>query len=131
MTGVQTCALPIYLSMLYVSLITYVKIQVSDNAGNTGNATSNFRIGILRAIPGASPTSGPSPLTVRFTTDGEDPAGTIQIFRWDFDGNGSWDRYDTVARDYNHTYNNSGVYNATLYVQSSTGKTAKIGRAHV
>ena len=101
-----------------------ITASISDNAGNTGNATSNFRIGILRAIPGASPTSGPSPLTVRFTTDGEDPAGTIQIFRWDFDGNGTWDTYDTVARDYNHTYNNSGVYNATLYVQSSTGKTA-------
>jgi len=67
---------------------------------------------------------GTAPLTVYFSTDGHDPVGTIQIFRWDFDGNGSWDTYDTVARDYTHTYSTPGTYNATLYVQSSTGATA-------
>ncbi len=98
--------------------------SISDKAGNSSSATSNFRIGILRAIPGANPTSGIAPLTVHFTTNGEDPAGTIQVFRWDFDGNGTWDTYDSVARDYNHTYNTAGTYNAILYVQSSTGMTA-------
>lgn len=99
-------------------------VRIQDRVGNEGDATSNFNIGILRAIPGATPTSGPAPLTVYFTTDGEDPAGTIQFFRWDFDGNGTYDTYDTVARDYNHTYNTAGTYNATLYVWSSTGETA-------
>ena len=98
--------------------------QVSDLAGNQASDTITFRIGVLRAIPGANPTSGPAPLTVHFTTDGEDPAGTIEVFRWDFDGDGNWDTYDTVARDYNHTYTQAGTYNATLYVQSSTGRTA-------
>jgi PKD repeat protein len=101
-----------------------VTASISDNAGNSSGATSNFTIAILRAIPGANPTSGGSPLTVHFTTDGEDPAGTIEVFRWDYDGNGTWDTYDTVSRDYNYTYQNAGVYNAILYVQSSTGKTA-------
>ncbi len=101
-----------------------ISVSIADNAGNISSTTSNFRIGILRAIPGASPTSGPAPLTVRFTTDGEDPAGTIEVFRWDFDGNGTWDTYDTVARDYNRTYNTPGRYNATLYVRSSTGESA-------
>jgi len=78
----------------------------------------------IRAIPGAFPTSGTAPLTVYFTTDGEDPSGTIEIFRWDFNGDGTWDTYDTVAKDYAHTYTNSGTYNATLFVQSSTGETA-------
>ena len=99
-------------------------VRIQDRVGNEGDATSNFNIGILRAIPGATPTSGPAPLTVYFTTDGEDPAGTIQFFRWDFDGNGTYDTYDTVARDYNHTYNTAGIYNATLHVWSSTGETA-------
>lgn len=97
---------------------------ISDLAGNQASDSSTFQIGVIRAIPGATPTSGPSPLTVHFTTDGEDPAGTIQVFRWDFDGNGSWDTYDTVARDYNHTYNTAGTYAATLFVRSSTGETA-------
>ena len=67
---------------------------------------------------------GTAPLTVNFTSDGEDPKGTIVRFRWDFDGNGSYDTYDTVARDYNWTYSTPGVYNATLYVWSNTGETA-------
>lgn len=101
-----------------------ITASISDNAGNTVSATSNFTIAALRAIPGASPTSGPSPLTVYFTTNGEDPAGTIEVFRWDFEGDGTWDTYDTVARDYTHIYNISGTFNATLFVQSSTGETA-------
>jgi len=99
-------------------------VRIRDRVGNEAGATSNFTVGILRAIPGATPTSGPAPLTVYFTTDGEDPAGTIQRFRWDFDGNGSYDTYDEMARDYNRTYNNPGTYNATLYVWSSTGESA-------
>ncbi len=98
--------------------------EIQDLVGNEASATSNFRVEVLRAIPGASPTSGYAPLTVYFTTDGEDPGGTIQFFRWDFDSNGSYDTYDTVARDYNHTYNTPGTYNATLHVWSSTGETA-------
>ena len=98
--------------------------RIRDHVGNEAGAISNFRLSILRAIPGASPTSGTAPLTVHFTTDGEDPAGTIQRFRWDFDGNGSYDTYDEMARDYNHTYNSSGTYDATLYVWSSTGESA-------
>ena len=78
----------------------------------------------MRAIPGANPTSGKAPLTVNFTSDGEDPEGTIEIFRWDFEGDGTWDTYDTVANDYTHKYSSAGNYNATLYVKSSTGGTA-------
>lgn len=101
-----------------------LNVTVQDRAGNQSQATSNFSVGILRAIPGATPTSGTAPLTVHFTTDGEDPAGTIQRFRWDFDGNGSYDTYDEMARDYNHTYSTAGTYNATLHIWSSTGATA-------
>ncbi|MBN1930908.1 MAG: PKD domain-containing protein [Desulfobacterales bacterium] len=96
-------------------------VSIQDRVGNQSDATSNFSVGVLRAIPGATPVSGPAPLTVHFTTDGEDPAGTIQRFRWDFDGNGSYDTYDEMAQDYNRTYNTPGSYNATLYIWSSTG----------
>lgn len=99
-------------------------VKIQDFVGNEADATSNFRLSIIRAIPGATPTSGTAPLTVHFTTDGEDPSGTIEVFRWDFYDDGTWDTYDTVARDYNRTYNNPGTYNATLYVRSSTGESA-------
>ena len=99
-------------------------IRVTD-AGNW-SATDSIVISTesaLEARPSASPTSGPAPLTVSFITDGHDPVGTIQVFRWDFQGDGAWDTYDTVARDYVYTYSTAGTYNATLYVESSTGAT--------
>ncbi len=98
--------------------------RIRDNAGNTSTVVSTFRVAVLRAIPGANPSSGYAPLTVNLSTNGEDPVGSIEIFRWDFDGNGTWDSYDTVARDYTHIYSSSGDYTAVLFVQSSTGATA-------
>lgn len=101
-----------------------LRVKIRDRLGNESEATSDFTIGILRAVPAASPVSGGAPLTVHFTTDGEDPEGTIEVFRWDFYGDGSWDTYDTVARDYTRTYNTPGTYEAKLYAQSSTGRSA-------
>jgi len=98
--------------------------SVADRAGNQASTQSAFTVAYLRAIPGATPVEGYAPLSVRLTMDGEDPNGTIQVFRWDFDGNGSYDSYDTVARDYSRTYSSVGTYNATLYVWSSTGQRA-------
>ena len=49
-------------------------VRIQDLVGNEASASSNFRVEILKAIPGAHPTSGYVPLTVYFTTDGEDPA---------------------------------------------------------
>ncbi len=101
-----------------------LNVSIKDMVGNESSSASNFTIGILRAIPGASVVTGTAPLTVHFTTGGEDPAGTIQVFRWDFDGDDSYDTYDEMARDYNHTYYTPGTYTATLHVWSSTGETA-------
>lgn len=103
-----------------------LNVSIKDMVGNESSSASNFTVGVLRAIPGATPVSGTAPLTVNFTSDGEDPKGTIVRFRWDFygNGNGSYDTYDTVARDYNRTYSTPGVYDATLYVWSSTGESA-------
>ncbi len=110
----------------YPSVGTFTAmVRVTDSFGFTATATVTIvaQPG-LEARPSATPTSGFAPLLVYFTTNGYDPVGTIQIFRWDFDGNGTWDTYDTVARDYTHTYNASGTYHPVLYVQSSTGATA-------
>jgi PKD repeat protein len=113
-------------SHTYSSVGTFTA-TIRITGGYGGTATDTVEVSAqsgLEARPHATPTSGLAPLTVYFTTDGYDPAGTIEIFRWDFDGDGTWDTYDTVAMDYTHTYNMSGTYNATLYVKSSTGATA-------
>lgn len=76
------------------------------------------------ALPEAHPTFGEAPLTVHLTADGEDNKGTIQVYRWDFEGDGTWDTYNTVATAYTHIYPHSGIYTPMLKVESSTGATA-------
>ncbi|MEN8177288.1 MAG: PKD domain-containing protein [Pseudomonadota bacterium] len=103
--------------------INLVTATIEDRAGNLAIAQSSFNVAYFRAIPGAIPVTGDAPLTVYFSTDKEDPNETIEIFRWDFEGDGVYDTYDTVVRDYSYTYNAPGTYSATLHVWSSTGET--------
>ncbi|MEN8131743.1 MAG: PKD domain-containing protein [Pseudomonadota bacterium] len=98
--------------------------KIKDRAGNLAEIQATFTVAHIRAIPGATPVSGDAPLTVYFTTDVEDPNGNIEIYRWDFEGNGSYDTYDTLARNYRYTYDVPGTYKATLHIWSSTGLTA-------
>lgn len=94
--------------------------SIQDQAGNLSSAQATFNVAYFRAIPGATPVEGNAPLTVYFSTDAEDPNGTVEIFRWDFEGDGVYNTYDTVARDYTYTYKNPGTYNATLHVRNNS-----------
>ena len=69
----------------------------------------------------ASPTNGPAPLTVDFSSEGThdpDPADSI-TFAWDFDGDGTIDSMDPNPT---HTYTAIGQYTARLTVTDSSGK---------
>ncbi len=68
----------------------------------------------------ATPTNGPTPLTVSFTSDGTvDPDGDRIRYAWDFDGDGD---IDSRAQDPTHTYRANGVYRATLTVTDVGGR---------
>ncbi len=68
----------------------------------------------------ATPTNGPTPLTVSFTSDGTvDPDGDRIRYAWDFDGDGD---IDSRAQDPRHTYRSNGVYKATLTVTDVGGR---------
>jgi len=85
---------------------------------------------ILTSLPTASPTSGSAPLTVTFTPDAN-TGNAILTYEWDFEGDGTFDRSETVGRDQSFTYNTPGNYNATLRVtdnqnEQATGITASL-----
>jgi len=101
-----------------------VSALIIDNAGNTGSIASTFVVSVFRAIADCAPTSGPAPLDVRFRSRGEFTGGSIIRFRWDFDGNGTFDSNDTVARDYDRTFNTIGSHQAMLQVTNNFGDTA-------
>ncbi len=74
-----------------------------------------------KAVAKADPTSGPAPLTVRFSSEGSrdpDPGDTI-TFAWDFDGDGTT---DSTEPNPTHTYTEKGGYAAKLTVTDNTGK---------
>jgi PKD repeat protein len=73
------------------------------------------------AVVKATPTNGPAPLTVQFSSEGsgDDDEGDSITFAWDFENNGSVDSTDPNP---SHVYATAGVYTARLTVTDSTGK---------
>lgn len=68
----------------------------------------------------ADRTNGTAPLTVKFSSDGtSDPDGDNVRYAWDFDGNGT---VDSDAANPTYTYQENGVYRATLTVYDVGGK---------
>jgi alpha-N-arabinofuranosidase len=70
----------------------------------------------------ASPASGLAPLTVTFTdTSTPGTAGTITHCSWDFGDGGLGNTATAPGATVSHTYNNSGIYQATLTVTTAAG----------
>ena len=68
-----------------------------------------------------SVTSGPSPLTVSFSSSGSaDPEGGALTYAWDFDGNGT---VDSTAANPSYTYTTNGTKTPTLTVRDPQGLT--------
>jgi cytochrome c len=71
----------------------------------------------------ADPTDSPTaPLEVEFSSDGtSDPDGDRLTYQWDFDADGT---FDSTEPNPTYTYEETGVYNATLKVTDRTGRSA-------
>ena len=73
------------------------------------------------AVAGATPTTGPAPLTVQFDGSGStdpDPGDTL-TYAWDLDSDGEYD--DSTAVSPSYTYASQGVYTASLRVTDRSG----------
>ncbi|MCK4390439.1 MAG: PKD domain-containing protein [Desulfobacterales bacterium] len=111
---------------VYSDTGTYVAVlRVTDNDGLQATDSVEIITGGVPpvAVPVAYPTSGPAPLRVKFNTKGTDADNTIRDFRWDFDGNGTYDFSSPISMTTEHTYNTPGTYNATLKVTDHDGFT--------
>ena len=76
---------------------------------------------VVRAA--ATPSSGTTaPLTVQFSSAGTTDANGDRLrYAWDFDSNGT---VDSTEANPTHTYTAKGIYEATLRVTDSTGRSA-------
>jgi len=121
-TGDGPTAVHTYLSQgLYAAQLT-----VADDAGATGRASVEILAkpeGAPTAHANADPTAGQAPLTVVFTGTGVDPDGTIILYEWDFDGDGTYDWSSDSTGTTSYTYESKGLCTAVLRVTDDTGLT--------
>ena len=99
-----------------------VSLTVTDDAGDTGSATTTATIGLGNQPPVADP-NGPYTGTVGVAVafDGSasnDPDGSIISYSWDY-GDGA----TGSGVNPSHTYASDGVYNVTLTVTDDAGAT--------
>lgn len=97
-------------------------VSITNKILNKSSDTLVFNISRVKAEPSAKPDSGKGPLRVNFTTKAFDPLGTVEWYRWDFEGDGIFDQQVQVARTFTYTYNKPGVYFPVLEVLSTTGQ---------
>lgn len=98
-----------------VTLTVSNELGITESCKQVINVTSSDTV---RADFSASPTSGPAPLTVRFS---DQSSGPVVAWSWDFgDGTAGSTSHPT------HTYQNRGVYPVTLTVSSSDLQTSTL-----
>lgn len=89
-------------------------LTVSDGVNSTRSADISIKVGNQAPVVAASgsPLSGPSPLTVSFSSAGSsDPEGSALTYSWVFGDGGT-----STAANPSHTYQSNGVYTAKLTV---------------
>ncbi|MGH8047338.1 MAG: glycosyl hydrolase [Chthoniobacterales bacterium] len=101
-------------------------LYYTDTGADASNSSATWRIGRIRSIgtpPVANftptPTSGQAPLEVTFTDTSSATGGTLTDWNWDF-GDGA----NSNAQNPVHTYEQPGIYTATLTVTNDTGISA-------
>jgi PKD repeat protein len=100
-------------------------LRVTDNDGFTSTDMVTVTVldaGVPTAIAAAEPVSGTVPLTVSFTGKGTDKDGTIVLYEWDFDGDGTFDFNDAGSAATTFDYTTVGTFTATLRVTDNDGK---------
>jgi hypothetical protein len=103
--------------------------RVTDNDGLTATVsdlTTTVRVGPTgspSATASANPTSGNAPLVVSFTGTAITPDGTIVLYEWDFEGDGTYDWSSATTGSTSHTYIQPGTYVASFRATNSVGLT--------
>jgi hypothetical protein len=102
--------------------IVVCRIRVTDDDGNT--VQDSILVKIIKDVP--APSAGVdtqavinSPVT--FRDSAFQRFGTIKIYKWDFDNNGTWDDSSATPATYTHRYFTEGPDTARLYVRDDDG----------
>lgn len=108
-----------------------VRVSIADALGNSTVQDFTYTVfsPTLAAYPTATPSSGDAPLRVSFTPRVV-TATAIERYDWDFNGDGAFDRSETVGSNQVYTYTQPGTYDAVLRITDTRGVQAS-GRVRV
>nr|WP_320011074.1 PKD domain-containing protein [uncultured Desulfobulbus sp.] len=103
----------------------HVSLQVEDSRGETATADTTIKVVTPpTVIAAAEPISGTAPLEVSFSATVDEADGSIVLYEWDYDGDGTYDFASQSTASTSHTYSASGSYTSILRVTDNTGATA-------
>lgn len=103
------------------------KLTVVDNDGFSDSKILPITVTLTSkpsAYATASPDSGSPPLEVTFDGYGTDLDGTLELFEWDFDGDGIYDWSSTNSGNVGYVYTTVGDYKATFRVTDDSSEEA-------
>lgn len=99
-------------------------VNAKDLWGNSSNTQFTLIAELVVPIKSqilAVPSRGTAPLQVLLSPD-VITNKAINLYRWDLDGNGTFERQDTVGRSQSYTYTSPGTYKAALEITDSLGR---------
>ncbi|MCV2886369.1 PKD domain-containing protein [Aestuariibacter sp. AA17] len=100
---------------------TTVYTLTATNGTGSANASQTIVVSpLLKLSIRATPESGFAPISIRFSPL-TDTFTAIERYRWDFNGDGNFDRTDTVGRDQTYYYASPGQYTVLLEALASDG----------
>src|SRR6185503_257865 len=101
-------------------------LEVLNDKGQTITAVVPITVTGRPPVPTASvsPSNGAVPLQVALSGTATDPDGTIVLYEWDFEGDGTFDFTSTTTGSTSHTYSQAGTFNALFRVTDNEGMTA-------
>lgn len=114
------------LGRVFASEGNYVlRLEVANDQGET--AFDTVRVEVLRDVPVAA-AGGDSVskmgLEVSFNGEASQRFGTIVMWKWDFNGDGTWDDSSATKKTFTHKYTAEGEYTAKLLVRDDDGNEA-------
>ena len=113
----------------YSATGTYtVALTVTDDGGITAGTTAQLTVSNLPpvAVLTAASTEADTGVSIPFSaSDSRDPSptGSILAYRWDFDGDGTFDM-ETSTGSASHTFAENGSYDVTVQVEDNLGAVA-------
>ncbi|MCF6286374.1 MAG: PKD domain-containing protein, partial [Candidatus Hydrogenedentes bacterium] len=103
-----------------------VTLQVTTSSGAT--ASGSITVNVLQDVPEAratvDPGSGKSPLFVSLNDNSSRAAsgGSIVLYEWDYDNDGTFDWYSETGGNAAHIYTVPGIHRPTLRVTDNLGQ---------